>query len=62
MKKVIKKTKGVKKVLKKPAKVNTETPLVETSNLCPVCNGIGLARPDFVNSPNCENCKGNGII
>lgn len=73
MKKVIKKT---KKVAKKPIvkgkltitggkisiKTSPTTPTHIVSNECPVCKGIGLARPEYVGSEKCSKCEGNGFI
>lgn len=31
-----------------------------TNDVCKSCGGAGLARPTFVNSEFCGNCKGTG--
>lgn len=48
--------KTIKKTAKKIKEVSTPT------NICPVCNGSGLWRPDYTNSPQCEACLGHGVI
>ncbi len=61
MKKTIKK---VTKVVKKAAKkvVDKVVDLSPLKDKCPACQGSGLWRPDFTNSPQCETCKGHGVI
>lgn len=48
----------MKKVLKK-AKEEEIKPISQT---CPECLGSGLWRSDYVNSPQCTVCKGEGKI
>ena len=50
----------MKKETKKKV-VKEEAPVI-VDNQCPACNGIGLARPDWVNSDKCKVCNGNGVI
>lgn len=51
------------KVAKKVVKiVNLKLPVIPVQNVCPACQGSGLWRPDFTNSPQCDQCKGHGVI
>ncbi len=58
------------KTIKKEAKPLKATPeklpktsrKEEVSNKCVDCNGSGLERPTFTNSPVCGVCNGAGII
>lgn len=49
--------------MKKPIKeeVKKEVKAVKLSDVCPACDGAGLVRPTFRNSPLCEVCNGSGV-
>ncbi len=61
MKKIIKKIKAVlgKKAISNDEFLQSE-PQTFSNEICKQCNGQGLARPTFVNSEFCGNCKGTG--
>ncbi len=55
----------MKKITKKTTKhTEEESPVISTltSEKCTACNGSGLWRPDFTNSPQCQTCVGHGVI
>lgn len=59
----------VKEVFSKPEEVKGITndeflqskPQTFANDKCKVCGGAGLARPTFVNSEFCGNCRGTGL-
>lgn len=54
--------KTIKKAVKKTKEIVSSSTPATPSNVCTACNGSGLWRPDFTNSPQCEVCKGHGVI
>lgn len=53
--------KVTKQVIRKKETLVRDFPII-IHNQCPACGGIGLARPEWVNSDKCKVCKGNGVI
>lgn len=57
-KKVTKPIAVATKAIRVPAKESKDI----LSHRCPACNGTGLERSTFTNSPICIHCKGAGLI